>query len=59
MDIIFEPIDVLSLFAEVAVGQLGFQVVASAVVRRGGEVKVGVKAIQESFLQWYFVEFLH
>jgi len=36
MDIIFEPIDVLSLFAEVAVGQLGFQVVASAVGRRGG-----------------------
>ena len=58
MDIFFHPVDVLSLFAEVAVGQLGFQVVASAVGRRG-EVKVGVKAIQESFLQWYFVEFLH
>ena len=36
MDIFFHPVDVLSLFAEVSVGQLGFQVVASAVGRRGG-----------------------
>ena len=49
MDIFFHPVDVLSLFAEVFVGQLGFQVVASAVGRRGG-VEIGVKEIQDSFL---------
>ena len=36
MEPIFNPFEVLSLFAEVVVGQLGFQVVAVAVGRRGG-----------------------
>ena len=36
MEPVFNPFDVLSLFAEVVVGQLGFQVVAVTVGRRGG-----------------------
>ena len=36
MEPVFNPFEVLSLFAEVVVGQLGFQVVAVAVGRRGG-----------------------
>ena len=36
MEPVFNPFEVLSLFAEVVVGQLGFQVVAVDVGRRGG-----------------------
>ena len=36
MESVFNPFEVLSLFAEVVVGQLGFQVVAVTVGRRGG-----------------------
>jgi len=36
MEPVFNPFEVLSLFAEVVVGQLGFQVVAVTVGRRGG-----------------------
>ena len=36
MEPVFDPFEVLSIFAEVIVGQLGFQVVAVAVGRRGG-----------------------
>ena len=35
MEPVFDPFEVVSLFAEVIVGQLGFQVVAVAVGRRG------------------------
>ena len=35
MEPVFDPFEVLSLFAEVIVGQIGFQVVAVAVGRRG------------------------
>ena len=41
MDIFFHPADVLSLFAKVSVGLLGFQVVALAVGRRGGDCSKG------------------
>ena len=37
MEPVFDPFEVVSLFAEVIVGQLGFQVVAVAVGRRGGD----------------------
>ena len=36
MEPVFNPFEVLSLFAEVVVGQLGFQIVAVTVGRRGG-----------------------
>ena len=36
MEPVFDPFEVLSVFAEVIVGQLGFQVVAVAVGRTGG-----------------------
>ena len=36
MEPVFNPFEVLSLFAEVVVGQLGFQVVVVTVGRRGG-----------------------
>ncbi len=35
MEPVFDPFEVLSIFAEVIVGQLGFQVVAVAVGRSG------------------------
>ena len=41
MEPVFNPFDVLSLFAEVVVGQLGFQVVA-VTVEGGGGGKGGV-----------------
>ena len=46
---VFEPFDVLSLFAECAVGLIGFQVVAAAVGRRAGRSHWS-KGIQDSFL---------
>ena len=50
MEPVFNPFEVVSLFAEVIVGQLGFQVVAVAVGRRGrGGSWAGV--ILDFFLQ--------
>ena len=54
MEPVFNPFEVVSLFAEVIVGQLGFQVVAVAVGRRGrGGSWAGV--ILDFFLQLYVV----
>ena len=50
MEPVFDPFEVLSIFAEVIVGQLGFQVVAVAVGRRGG-VAVGTAEIPDFFSQ--------
>ena len=50
MEPVFNPFEVLSLFAEVVVGQLGFQIVAVTVGRRGGGT-IGGKVIIDFFLQ--------
>jgi hypothetical protein len=50
MEPVFNPFDVLSLFAEFVVGQLGFQVVVVIVGRRGVEV-IGARVILDYFLQ--------
>ena len=54
MELVFDPVEVLSIFAEVIVGQLGFQVVVVIVGRRGVEV-IGARVILDYFLQWYLV----
>ena len=51
MEPVFDPFEVLSIFAEVIVGQLGFQVVAVTVGRRGGDGPWSTAEILDFFSQ--------